>query len=198
MELLKYPSVWRVSSWLAAHSLPYSYTLRWAVTWHEFTLAPVHITCLPVRHYRSQRHLVMAIAHGSPHPGKCFLTCFPNENTLLWSQMQIPVMSSFQVMLSWHCPARSGRDSPQLLQSASAHLVVVEESWLHPKDAVSFSNLEGTDYEAASSSSVCWIYHLHFKNLIYSVASPPRPPRAPTSSRVVVRFNNQLVKVLAT
>jgi hypothetical protein len=36
------------------------------VTWHEFTLAPVHITCFPVRHSRGQRHLVMAIAHGSP------------------------------------------------------------------------------------------------------------------------------------
>jgi hypothetical protein len=38
----------------------------WAVTWHEFTLAPAHITCLPVRHYGSQHHLVMAIAHSSP------------------------------------------------------------------------------------------------------------------------------------
>jgi hypothetical protein len=35
-------------------------------TWHEFTLAPAHITCLPVRHSGGQRHLVMAIAHGSP------------------------------------------------------------------------------------------------------------------------------------
>jgi hypothetical protein len=66
MELLKYPSVWPVSSWLAAHSTPHCYTPRWAVTWHEFTPAPAHIACLPVRHCGSQRHLVMAIVHGSP------------------------------------------------------------------------------------------------------------------------------------
>ena len=41
-----------VSSWLAAHSSPYYYAPGWAVTWHEFTLAPAHITCLPVRHIR--------------------------------------------------------------------------------------------------------------------------------------------------
>jgi hypothetical protein len=50
MVLLIYPSVWHVSSWLAAHSSPYYYAPGWAVTWHEFTLAPAHITCLPVRH----------------------------------------------------------------------------------------------------------------------------------------------------
>jgi hypothetical protein len=66
MVLLTYPSVWCVSSWLAAHSSPHYYAPGWAVTWHEFTLAPVHFTCLPVRHRGGQRHLVMAIAHGSP------------------------------------------------------------------------------------------------------------------------------------
>jgi hypothetical protein len=67
MELLKYPSVWHVSSWLAAHSSPHCYSPRWAVTWHEFTPAPAHIACLLVRHCGSQRHLVMVIVHGSPH-----------------------------------------------------------------------------------------------------------------------------------
>ena len=60
------PSMWHVSSWLAAHSSPHYYAPVWAVTWHEFTLAPTHITCSPVRHSGGQRHLVMAIAHGSP------------------------------------------------------------------------------------------------------------------------------------
>jgi hypothetical protein len=50
MMLLIYPSMWHVSSWLAAHSLPHYYAPGWAVTSHEFTLAPAHITCLPVRH----------------------------------------------------------------------------------------------------------------------------------------------------
>ena len=50
MMLLIYPSMWRVSSWLAAHSSPHYYTPGWAVTWHKFTLASAHITCLPVRY----------------------------------------------------------------------------------------------------------------------------------------------------
>ena len=50
MMLLIYPSMWCVSSWLAAHSSPHYYAPGWAVTWHKFTLAPAHITCLPVRH----------------------------------------------------------------------------------------------------------------------------------------------------
>jgi hypothetical protein len=37
------------------------------VSWHEFTLALAHIACLPVRCSRSRHHLVMAIAHSSPH-----------------------------------------------------------------------------------------------------------------------------------
>jgi hypothetical protein len=35
------------------------------VTRHEFTLALVHKACLLVRHSESQRHLIMAIAHGT-------------------------------------------------------------------------------------------------------------------------------------
>ena len=29
---------------------PHHHAPGWAVTWHKFTLAPAHITCLPVRH----------------------------------------------------------------------------------------------------------------------------------------------------
>ena len=35
------------------------------MTRHEFTLALVHKACLLVRHSESQRHLIMAIAHGT-------------------------------------------------------------------------------------------------------------------------------------
>jgi hypothetical protein len=68
MVLLIYPSAWRVSTWFVARPSPHCYAPGWAVTWHEFTLAPAHIICLPVRHSGSQRHLVMVITHGSPHP----------------------------------------------------------------------------------------------------------------------------------
>jgi hypothetical protein len=60
MVLLIYPSVWHVSIWLVACPSPHYYAPGWAVTWHEFTLAPAHITCLPVRHSGGQHHLVMA------------------------------------------------------------------------------------------------------------------------------------------
>jgi hypothetical protein len=66
MVLLIYTLVWLVSIWFVACPSPHCYAPGWAVTWHEFTLAPAHITCLPVRHSRSRCHLVMVIAHSSP------------------------------------------------------------------------------------------------------------------------------------
>jgi hypothetical protein len=63
--LLIYPSVWCVSSWLAAHSSPHYYAPRWAVTWHEFTLAPAHITCLPVRHSRGSWCRLLTALHSN-------------------------------------------------------------------------------------------------------------------------------------
>jgi hypothetical protein len=65
MVLLIYPSVWRVSSWLAAHSSPHYYVPGWAVTWHEFTLAPAHITCLPVRHSGGSWWRLLTALHSS-------------------------------------------------------------------------------------------------------------------------------------
>jgi hypothetical protein len=44
-----YTLVWRVHTRLAALPEPHHHAPGWAVTWHEFTLAPAHITCLPVR-----------------------------------------------------------------------------------------------------------------------------------------------------
>ena len=67
MVLLIYTSAWHVSTWFVARPSPHCYAPGCAVTWHEFTLAPAHIACLPVRHSGSRLHLVMAIAHGSPH-----------------------------------------------------------------------------------------------------------------------------------
>ena len=55
----------RDSTWLVACPSPHYYAPRWAVTGHEFTLALAHKSCLLVRHSGSQRHLIMAIAHGT-------------------------------------------------------------------------------------------------------------------------------------
>jgi hypothetical protein len=38
---------------------------KWAVTRSEFTLVPAYKACLLVRHSGGQRHLIMAIAHGT-------------------------------------------------------------------------------------------------------------------------------------
>ena len=83
MALLIYPSTRHVSTWFVACPSPHCYAPGWAVTWHEFTLAPVHITCFPVRHSGGQRHLVMAIAYGSPHFTNLFC-CFDYCFALVW------------------------------------------------------------------------------------------------------------------
>jgi hypothetical protein len=57
--------MWRDSTWLVARPSPHYYAPRWAVTGREFTLALSHKTCLLVRRSGSQRHLIMAIAHGT-------------------------------------------------------------------------------------------------------------------------------------
>jgi hypothetical protein len=57
--------MWCDSSWFVARPSPHYYAARWAVTRHEFTLALAHKACLLVRHSGSQRHLIMAIAHGT-------------------------------------------------------------------------------------------------------------------------------------
>jgi hypothetical protein len=57
--------MWRDSSWFVARPSPHYYAARWAVTRREFTLALAHKACLLVRHSGSQRHLIMAIAHGT-------------------------------------------------------------------------------------------------------------------------------------
>jgi hypothetical protein len=67
MMLLIYPSMWHVSSWLAAHSSPHYYIPGWAVTWHEFTLAPAHITCLPVRHSGGSWWQLLTAPHTHTH-----------------------------------------------------------------------------------------------------------------------------------
>jgi hypothetical protein len=56
--------MWRDSSWFIARPSPHYYNARWAVTRREFTLALAHKACLLVRCSGSQRHLIMAIAHG--------------------------------------------------------------------------------------------------------------------------------------
>jgi hypothetical protein len=57
--------MWHNSSWFVARPSPHYYASRWAVTGHEFTLALAHKACLLVRGSGSQRHLIMAIAHGT-------------------------------------------------------------------------------------------------------------------------------------
>jgi hypothetical protein len=54
----------RDSSWFIAFPSPHNYAARWAVTRREFTPALAHKACLLVRCSGSQRHLIMAIAHG--------------------------------------------------------------------------------------------------------------------------------------
>jgi hypothetical protein len=57
--------MWRDSSWFVARPSPHYYAPRWAVTRREFTLALAHKACFLVRRSGSQRHLIMAIAHGT-------------------------------------------------------------------------------------------------------------------------------------
>jgi hypothetical protein len=57
--------LWRDSSWFVVRPSPHYYTPRMGVTRSEFTLAPAYKACLLVRHSGGQRHLIMAIAHGT-------------------------------------------------------------------------------------------------------------------------------------
>jgi hypothetical protein len=61
--LLIYTLVWRVHTWLAALPEPHHHAPGWAVTSHEFTLAPAHITCLPVRHSRGSWWQLLTALH---------------------------------------------------------------------------------------------------------------------------------------
>jgi hypothetical protein len=61
--LLIYTLVWSVHTWLAALPEPHHHAPGWAVTWHEFTLAPAHITCLSVRHSRGSWWQLLSAFH---------------------------------------------------------------------------------------------------------------------------------------
>ena len=65
--LLIYTLVWRVHTWLAALPEPHHHAPGWAVTWHENTLAPAHITCLPVRHSGSSWWQLLTALHTAVH-----------------------------------------------------------------------------------------------------------------------------------
>jgi hypothetical protein len=64
--LLIYTLVWCVHTWLAALPEPHHHAPGWAVTWHEFTLAPAHITCLPVKHSGGSWWWLLTALHSSP------------------------------------------------------------------------------------------------------------------------------------
>jgi hypothetical protein len=66
--------MWRDSSLFVARPSPHYYAPRWAVTRREFTLALAHKACLLVRHSGSQRHLIMAIAHGTALHKRAYCT----------------------------------------------------------------------------------------------------------------------------
>jgi hypothetical protein len=63
--------MWRDSSWFVARPSPHYCATRWAVTRREFTLALKHKAYLLVRRSGSQRHLIMAIAHGTHAIARC-------------------------------------------------------------------------------------------------------------------------------
>jgi hypothetical protein len=67
--------MWHDSSRFVARPSPHYYAARWAVTRREFTLALAHKACLLVRHSGSQRHLIMAIAHGTALHTQHFTSC---------------------------------------------------------------------------------------------------------------------------